>query len=756
VHVPPLTDRETLPVLLGCIRDLESDYGGDWPVRFAPDALEILLQTIQRFMAHEAFPGKAVRMLRRVAAGYGVVRAGARRYEIPQVYQTLRQQTGLPDFILGNAAPRPREDIRRDLTQMVAGQPEAIDAVTDCVLTMQQTLQDPEKPLATYLFVGPTGVGKTETAKALAKYLFGSADRIVRFDMSEMSSSASITRLTGHPGAPDGELTTALRTQPFCVILLDEIEKAHPRVFDALLQLMGEGRLTDAAGRTADARQAVIILTSNLGVREAAARAGFGREDPGSAQAHYTQAARRFFRPEFFNRLDRVVAFRSLDPAALRIVVEHALQELLSRRGVRRSNVLVDVEPQLLDLLVEQAYDPRFGARPLKRALERKLTVPLAHHLVRRQSNDLALVELYRKHDDMGLAVRLLREAPSIVEGEKSTDEWTYGEMMTALAETRERIHALAVSPHVLKLAEQRAQALAAAAGGSADGHAGFSAGMDLLDRMVSLQEELRDLDDLEATEVQFGEEIDGSSKEEIRAYFHARDRGRGKGGLRPRPGYRDVPMPMNPEVVLRKLRPRVVSLRDQVEVLAHQLDCAAARGDDRWTLLVECVGEWAREGLDHAAMVMPYTITRWTRFDEMSSPDQPELMWRAQPYYMANARVRRSCFLVEGAGVAELLRPLAGFVLVEVLRDGAPRLVPVKVEVFPGDGPDAVRARDERVAADRDARRSGNDGASAPAELVARQKTRATVPIHCATGLPVNQQVAVAAAVFRARKRHG
>src|SRR5262249_13740846 len=157
---------------------------------------------------------------------------------------------------------------------------------------------------------------------------------------------------------------TALRTQPFCVLLLDEVEKAHPRVFDALLQLLGEGRLTDAQGHTADGRNCIVVMTSNLGVREAASRAGFLRADTNEAAHHYVSAARQFFRPELFNRLDRVVPFRSLDKAALRLVVEHALADLLSRRGVRRSNVLVDVEPELLELLVEQAYDPRYGARP--------------------------------------------------------------------------------------------------------------------------------------------------------------------------------------------------------------------------------------------------------------------------------------------------------------------------------------------------------------------------------------------------------
>ncbi|HEU4534279.1 MAG TPA: AAA family ATPase, partial [Polyangiaceae bacterium] len=372
VALEPMSARASLPVLLGALRDLEGEAERlVAPQRMTPSALEATLRLADRFLPNEAFPGKAVRLLRATldrAVEPTPARDGGfeRRYGPGDVQAALQQRTGLPEFVLDPARALTREQIRERFRDHIAGQGEAVDALADLVVALQQGLCDPDKPLGTFLFVGPTGVGKTESARALARVLFGGPERMVRFDMSEFAEPYAVARLIGRPGDPDGELTAALRAQPFCVVLFDEIEKAHPRVFDALLQLLGEGRLSDAAGRLSDARQAVIIMTSNLGVREAASHAGFVRAAGDATRAHYLDAARRFFRPEFFNRIDRLVPFRPLDPEALRRVVEQQLGELLGRRGIARANLLVEVEPATLDALVERAYDPRFGARPLK------------------------------------------------------------------------------------------------------------------------------------------------------------------------------------------------------------------------------------------------------------------------------------------------------------------------------------------------------------------------------------------------------
>ena len=745
-HVPPLAAAATLPVLLGVLRDLESDASAGAPPRLSPAALEALLGGAERFRPHEAFPGKAVRLLRRVLTGAGTPDGELRRFDLADVHATLRGETGLPDFILGAEPPRPRQQVRRELAGLVAGQPEAVDAITDAVLAMQAGLGDPDKPLATYLFVGPTGVGKTETAKALARYLFGSPARMLRFDMSEFVSTASLARLVGEPGEPDGELTMALRSQPMRVILFDEIEKAHPRVFDALLQLLGEGRLTDAAGRTADARQAVVLMTSNLGVREAAARPGFVQ--PGeAARQHYLSAVRAFFRPEFFNRIDRVVPFGPLDRGALRIVVEHALEELLSRRGIRRGHVLVDVEPELLDLLVEQAFDPRYGARPLKRALERRLTVPLAHHLVTRRGDDLALVELYRHGDDLALSVRLLADAARVTATE-GPEVWGRQRLAEEVQAMRARLETLREAPAARRLGEEQRAALAAGATPPV--------GTDLLDALGFLGTRLAELDDEELSGVGFEEQIDETGMKDGRVSWSHRA---GYQGLRPRAAISELPVTLNQEALLRRLRPVVANLRDELDVLAQRLAAAAVPGDDEVTLLYECVGPPVREVIIAALACSPRNLVRvqeWVEYPD----DEGQLVWAelGKSTSRVKLNIRRAATVCVGPGLAELLAPLHGWALLESQHEGAPVTVPLRIELLRGLGPDAVAARDLRVAGEREARRR-SDASSVPPEpgvVVLRQPARGATPVHVATGHDASADVAIAAAHLRARAAQG
>jgi ATP-dependent Clp protease ATP-binding subunit ClpC len=735
VHVPALDARATLPALLGTLRELEAASGAG-AVRLSPLALETLLDLQQRFVAHEAFPGKAVRLLRRVVARPGALEGGVRRFTEEDVTSAMREQTGLPDFVLGSAPPKTREALERELAAQVAGQPEAVSAVVDAILTLQRSLQPPDKPLATYLFVGPTGVGKTETAKALARTLFGGEGRLVRFDMSEFVSAASITRLLGRPGAPDGELTTALRTQPFCVVLFDEVEKAHPRIFDALLQFLGEGRLTDGAGRTVDARQAVVVLTSNLGVREAAARTGFHRT-PEGAEAHYLSSVRAFFRPEFFNRLDRVVPFRPLTPAALRVVVEHALESLLSRRGIRRGNVLVEVESPLLDLLVEQAYDPRYGARPLKRALERRLTVPLAHHLVRRGAEDLARVELFRRGDDMGLSVELMVREPAWAP-EPDPAAWTLADVSRVLEESLARLDALSAR-HAARLRSEEAHPEA----------------LELVERLERLAAEAVDIRENELAERDFLETEAAVPKEITRNHDWSRHPGRG--GLRARPAYSSVPLPVSREERLRRCRPLVVNLRDEVTWLAHQLACRE-RGADVRVVLVEGLGDARDSALEAVARAVPQALGRSAVREERVEPDG-RVAWAApgapRP---SGVRVRRIAVSLSAFGLAEVLAPLEGYALVETLRGDVVRPAPVRVELLEGDASlledvsRVVAARDAVRATEREARRAGTAPARAPARVVVEGGEGGLV--HLASRRPPSEALAWAGRVLRRASR--
>ncbi len=280
--------------------------------------------------------------------------------------------------------------MRDKLQAQVVGQTEAVEALADVVSVAKARLNDPDRPLAAFLFLGPTGVGKTECAKAIARTLFGEADRLLRFDLNEYNQPGAAARLVGTFSQPEGLLTSAIRRQPFAVVLLDEIEKADPEVFDLLLQLLGEGRLTDSLGRTADFTSALIVMTSNLGVREAEGNLGFVPEADRSFA--YTRAAERFFRPEFFNRLDRVIPFRKLVPEEMGRIARRLVAEVLSREGFAQRKCVLNVAPDALDRVVRAGYDPALGARAMKRAVERELTQPAAARLAALDVNEFTVV----------------------------------------------------------------------------------------------------------------------------------------------------------------------------------------------------------------------------------------------------------------------------------------------------------------------------------------------------------------------------
>ncbi len=289
--------------------------------------------------------------------------------------------TGLPELLLEETVPLHLPATREWFEQRVIGQTQAVDVVVDLLATVKADLARPDRPLASLLFIGPTGVGKTEMAKSLAEFLYRDRRRMIRIDMSEYADPASIDRLIGTSSQVEGVLTSKVREQPFGVVLFDEFEKAHPRFYDFLLQVLGEGRLTDAAGRLADFRNAVIIMTSNLGAES------FGRPAPGFHGAseagdavgeHFARHVRTFVRPELYNRIDRIVTFLPLAEEVLLDIARRELQLLRQRDGIRFRNLHVEFSPELAETLVRETCDPRYGARPLKRAVERQVLTPLA------------------------------------------------------------------------------------------------------------------------------------------------------------------------------------------------------------------------------------------------------------------------------------------------------------------------------------------------------------------------------------------
>jgi ATP-dependent Clp protease ATP-binding subunit ClpB len=268
----------------------------------------------------------------------------------------------------------------------VVGQPEALAAVSSAVRRSRSGLQDPNRPIGSFIFLGPTGVGKTETARALAEFLFDDEAAMVRLDMSEYMEKHTVSRLIGAPPGyvgydEGGQLTEAVRRRPYAVILLDEIEKAHPDVFNVLLQLLDDGRLTDGHGRTVDFRNAVVIMTSNLGSAEIQRLASRAGADLGEVREAALEHLRAAFRPEFLNRVDEVVVFRPLSREDVGRIVEIQLGRL--RKLLAERKLTLTLSEPAREAIADAGYDPVYGARPLKRALQRLVQDPLATRLLR-------------------------------------------------------------------------------------------------------------------------------------------------------------------------------------------------------------------------------------------------------------------------------------------------------------------------------------------------------------------------------------
>jgi ATP-dependent Clp protease ATP-binding subunit ClpB len=281
------------------------------------------------------------------------------------VAEIVAKWTGVPVTRLMEGEIEKLVHMEQRLHQRVIGQQEAVEAVSAALRRSRAGLSDPERPIGTFLFLGPTGVGKTELARALAEFMFDTTEAMVRIDMSEYMEKHSVSRLVGAPPGyvgyeEGGQLTEAVRRRPYSVVLLDEVEKAHPDVFNALLQVMDDGRLTDGQGRTVSFKNVVLIMTSNLG--------GGGPNPRAAAEGH--------FRPEFINRLDDIVEFESLTREQLGAIVD--LQVALVSRRLAERGIAIELTDDARTLLGNLGYDPTYGARPLKRVIQKRLVDPLA------------------------------------------------------------------------------------------------------------------------------------------------------------------------------------------------------------------------------------------------------------------------------------------------------------------------------------------------------------------------------------------
>lgn len=396
--------KELERIILQKVKDIASVKS----VGLEEDAIREIIRLNRRFTPYAGMPGKPIRFLESLLinkrSGAGPA-SDALHISRAEVIRQFCEETGMPRFMVDPGLPMDATAIKSSFNSNVFGQEAAVESVVDLLASVKTALTRTGKPIASLLFVGPTGVGKTELAKILAGFMFGSRERLARFDMSEFSSAYSVARLVGTSYFSDGLLTAAIRREPFSVLLFDEVEKAHPTFFDLLLQVLSEGRLTDAQGKLANFCSAIIIMTSNLGAQALLSNPiGWMQEvDKEHIKGHFLSEVEKYFRPELFNRIDQVIAFAPLSRFTVRFVVEREIAQILNREGIRFRRVHLEIEDEVLDHLAREGYDGKYGARQLQRTIREELIVSLSKALNTEDFHEQLDVRVVVKEDKVAV-----------------------------------------------------------------------------------------------------------------------------------------------------------------------------------------------------------------------------------------------------------------------------------------------------------------------------------------------------------------
>lgn len=508
VQVHDLSPEQTRPVLESAALDL----AGDPPVEPLPEAIDVTLDIAARFLLNQALPGKTIDLLEdalRYARRHAVERLDA-----SHVIASFTEQTGLSRLLLDDGESFDEAGVHRYFSDRVLGQEPAIAAVVQAIALLKARLNDPSRPMGVFLFLGPTGVGKTELAKTLCAFLFGAEERLLRFNMADFAFYWQYEELFGDPDSDElalkrGLLSRRLAGETFGVVLLDEFEKAHEMIFQRFLQVFDEGILVNPAGEEINLRNMVLIMTSNFGAHLLQGEPwGFGgREDVDAAERRIMRETESYFTPEFINRLDSVLFFKPLSLADMRHIAYRELRKLFMREGLARRGITVELDDAVIDLLLKHGYSARYGARYLKRQIEKRISYPLARAILAQPSDHSErTIRLYARSEH--IEAGWVREAEperaegAPVEGQKRA--FSLGELRAAVEAARQRMEVYRERMG-LQAARERMDELLTEMSGPAfwdDGHVAEThlAELGEISRRVDRSEDLRRaLEDLDA-----------------------------------------------------------------------------------------------------------------------------------------------------------------------------------------------------------------------------------------------------------------